>query len=299
MGAYAEMADKLRERGYSAIPIQPGTKVPGDMRGGQYRPLSGWQQYGYVLPASFIHERWCAMPGAGVGIAHGRVVALDIDTDRADVRRACYAAITPSVARRRGRKGELGYYLGGDALAAHGARVRWYDGEAVAVELLLGGSQSVLPPSIHPDTNKPYIWIGEAGLSDLDMDDLPLMPGDAVALLDAALGVLGLTRQAPRRLSKSHRPSQALPSGADLDKPYFRSINDRALEPAALDGWWPALAMPKSRQRGPGLHEAVACWRPSSSGRPNSERNPNLKASPGGIVDFGEDRAYTAIDVVV
>jgi hypothetical protein len=67
----------------------------------------------------------------------------------------------------------------------------------------------------------------------------------------------------------------------------------------AIDAWWPALDMPKSRQRGVGAWEAVPYWRSSGSGRPVAERNPNLKATPTGIVDFGADRSYTPADVVM
>jgi hypothetical protein len=57
--------------------------------------------------------------------------------------------------------------------------------------------------------------------------------------------------------------------------------------------------LPKTRQRGAGSWEAVAAWRPSSSGRPLEKRGANLHASPSGIRDFGDGEPYTAIDLVI
>lgn len=311
---YALASDALREAGYHPMPVMPGEKFPGRYSGGEWKPLPAWQKWCDELPPEFTHERWLDWPAAGVCIAHGGVVGVDVDTDDPKIAAAVKAALPASPCARRGSKGWMAYYRAPANAEALGARVRWYrkdsDSKVPVVELLLRGTQSVIPPTIHPDTGAPYSWMpGADPLEDVPMDELPELPADAVGewddgrdvlrhigTLDAALLREGLTRKAPR--AAGTKIAMSAPSGHDLEKPFGRSLNDRAMEPASLDRWFPALGLPKTRQRGAGAWEAVASWRASGSGRPMSERNPNLKAVPSGIRDFGEDRSYTPADLV-
>ena len=296
---YAAAAAKLRDQGYSAMPVSPGTKIPGEWRGNAWRPMPGWQKYCDAPAPDFLHDTWERWPDAGVCIAHGTAIGLDLDTDRKDVEAALLRAVEPPSVRRRGRKGWLGYFRPGSGLESVAARVRWYDpkngpeGRPV-VELLLHGTQSVLPPTIHPDTGQPYAWLTLDTLETVPPDELPELGGAELARIDHELVAIGLTRQAPRKAASAAPLSAA--GGHDLEKPFWRSFNDRAME--AMDQWFPALGLPKTRQRGPGRWEAVAAWRGSGSGRSLHDRNPNLKATAQGIVDFGADRAYTPVDLV-
>lgn len=305
---YASAAARYRDQGWHVIPCGPGTKVPHEWVSGQWRPLPGWQKYCDTMPAEFLHDQWERWPDAGICLAHGKVIGLDLDTERRDVEEALHRAVPASPAKRRGSKGWMGYYRPGHGLDGVAARVRWYDPKVMGadgqpsripvVELLLHGTQSVLPPTIHPGTGAPYAWVTAETLETLDASDLPEFGGIELAALDRELAALGLTRQTPRKVDMAEYDRPA-PGAHDLEKPHGRSVNDRAMEPAAVDAWWPALNLPKSRQRGPGRWEAVAAWRGSGSGRPMQDRNPNLKITPQGIVDFGADRSYTPIDVVM
>lgn len=308
--AYARAAGRLRDMGYHPMPAKPGEKVPGYFEVGRWSHMARWQDWCRRMPPEFLHERWASWPDAGVSIAHGAVVAADVDTDRTDVAAAVLAALGPSPVRRRGQKGWMGYYRPCRGCEELGARLRWYhpdvfiannDGKRSwppLVELLLHGTQSVVPPTIHPDTGQPYHWLTPDTLEDTQLGDLPELPTDPTARLDAELGKLALSRENPNRRDRSDAIRDPTQAGAhDLEKPRFRSINDRAL--AALDHWFPALGLPKTRQRAAGSWEAVAAWRPSSSGRPLEKRGPNLHASPTGIRDFGDGETYTAIDLVI
>lgn len=295
---YHATAANLRENGYHVMPVWPGKKIPGTWSGSEWSGMPGWAKYCDAMPADFLHEKWESWPDAGICVAHGAIIGLDLDTDDKDVASALHGAVEVSPVKRRGQKGFMGYYRPGSGLEGHTARVRWYRGDAVAVELLLHGTQSVLPPTIHPETGKPYAWITPDTLESTDISELPEFSGDDFDAVDKALKAIGLTRKAPRRVSGNEyeRPSATT---HDLEKPFGRSLNDRAMEPSAMDQWWPSLDLPKSKQRGLGAWEAVPWWRASGSGRALHDRNPNLKASPGGIVDFGADRSYTPIDVVM
>lgn len=292
------------------MPCSPGTKIPGQYRNGAWFPMSQWSQWCDKQPPDFLHEKWEDWPDAGMCLAHGAVVGLDVDTDRREVSDAAQEAVGPSPVRRVGRKGWMGYYRPGEGVANCGARLRWYDPKIFTVradgrkdyppqvELLLHGTQSVLPPTIHPDTGQPYRWISAETLEDTAPDDLPELPANAIDLLDAKFTKVGLVREIPRRVSdKTYDRPIATSSDHDLEKPFWRALNDKAL--LNIDLWWPNLNLPKSRQRGAGSWEAVPFWRASNSGHQTADRNPNLKAYPTGIVDFGANRSYTSVDVVM
>ncbi len=307
---YVRAAGRLRDMGYHAMPAKPGEKAPGHFEAGRWSHMARWQDWCGRMPPEFLHERWEEWADAGVCVAHGAVIGADVDTDRKDVADAVVAALGPSPVRRRGQKGWMGYYRPGSGCGGLGARLRWYGPDIYSigedggrswpplVELLLHGSQSVVPPTIHPDTGQPYHWLTPDTLEDTPLGDLPELPADPVGCLDAALGRLGLTRENPNGRARAEKPREPAPAGThDLEKPRFRSMNDRAL--ATLDLWFPALALPGTCRRGTGSWEAVAAWRPSSSGRPVEKRGANLHASPGGIRDFGDGAPYTAIDLVI
>jgi len=303
---YHAVAANYRENGYHVMPVGPGTKVPGEYRDGGWRPMPGWQKYCDALAPEFVHGKWEDWPDAGVCVAHGAVIGLDLDTDREDVATALRGAVELSPVRRKGAKGWMGYYRPGGDLDGLPARVRWYDPNVKGadgkssrfpvIELLLHGTQSVLPPTIHPDTGQPYRWLTPDTLENTDISDLPVFGRAEFDVLDVALSGMGLTQQAPRTslVGRVEYPA----TSHDLEKPLGRSINDRAMEPGAIDQWFPALGLPKTRQRGFGAWEAVATWRGSGSGRPQAERNPNLRIVPTGIRDFGTDEPFTPINLV-
>lgn len=297
---YAIAAGRVRDQGYPCLPVAPGTKFPGVFSNGIWAPMPGWQKYCGAtagLPPEFVHLRWDDWPEAGICIPHGRIIGLDIDTDRADVQAAVHKAILPPQVRRRGAKGWMGYFRPGGGLDDLTARVRWYDRDGnICVELLMDGTQSVIPPTVHPKTGQPYAWLTQDTLESTPIEDLPEFTGADLSALDREFTRIGLTRKAPRKVDAKEYDRPA-PGAHDLEKPFGRSMNDRAM--AAMDLWWPALEMPKSRQRGAGAWEAVPFWRASGSGRALHDRNPNLRAVSSGIVDFGDDRRYTPIDLVM
>src|SRR5262249_33726045 len=68
-----------------------------------------------------------------------------------------------------------------------------------------------------------------------------------------------------------------------------------------LSDWLPDLGLHRLRRvQGRMNYEAVATWRESTTGKTLSERSPNLKMSAlKGIVDFGDNRTYSSLDLVM
>jgi hypothetical protein len=295
MSAFATAGSRLRENGISVLPIMPNAKAPGTMTAGQWRLEHGWSRFCDRLPTGFEMGVWEKWPDAGVGVALGpasappgmQLVAVDVDTDQPDIVAAILSVIPPSPVQKKGRTGHTRFYLAPVSLAK--AKFDDADGKRL-LDLLTHGRQSVLPPTIHPQSGQPYFWTTPDTLEDYDVADLPELPEDIVARLDAALAPFG------------HIPAELrvgpVGDGELAGESIHRSLNDLALE--NLDAWVPALSL-YGCVRSAGGYRAVASWRSSATGRPLPKRALNLSIKPNGIKDFngGGDKGYTPLDLVM
>jgi hypothetical protein len=297
MGAYEQYSEPLVERGYAAIPIIPGTKTPGYCCAGLAVPLLRWQErylYGRV-PHYMDHNLW-GNGDSGIGVVGGKashgMVAIDTDTDDIAIKTAIVKVLPATPVKKIGAKGETAFYYGPDITVSRSWNI---NGKRVC-DLIADGRQTVLPPTIHPDTGAPYRWVGDS-LDIYDPDELPFLSADTIGNIDAVLIPLGW--------KPDPSPSRPGNGGAsfdvDADTPH-RDLNNFAL--ARLDCWVPKLGLYKCHPARGG-YEAVAHWRESSSGRPLKARARNLSIVPKGIKDFGDGRnggdgfTYTALDLVM
>src|SRR5262249_9938667 len=133
--------------------------------GAGYKPMQHWTTRSPVT---------APQPGAGIGIVCGETFsAIDIDCDD-EMRTAIEKVIPESLIGKRGRRGATWFYRGGNRRS----RKFLVNGRTVC-EVLGVGKQTVLPPSIHPDTGKPYEWTRGFELLDADWErDLPVLPDD-------------------------------------------------------------------------------------------------------------------------
>jgi hypothetical protein len=156
--------------GLSLIPIKPGTKMP-DVG-------NEWQRFCDRLPTEEECDRWERSGARGYGLTLGRasrVLAVDIDTDDPRV----LEAVKPSPVRKRGRKGETRFFR--------------YDPEvqsckvAGIIDVLSHGRQTLLPPTVHPETGKPYHWVTPDTLEGMTADELPEFTAKDLSDLRSAL----------------------------------------------------------------------------------------------------------------
>ncbi len=187
-------------RGFSPIPIcrpyaplnikgkEPGSFAP--KLGHQLR-MTGWERF-CAKPASLGEmARWLADdPEAGLGLAcgYGGLVAADVDDPRAfaAIRQVCGHLKPPS---KIGRKGATGFFFDPTGLieskvfrAKKGADGKQHP----LVEILAKGRQTVIPPTMHPDTGRAYRW-HNGSLEDLTPSDLPVITMAMIADIKAAL----------------------------------------------------------------------------------------------------------------
>jgi Bifunctional DNA primase/polymerase, N-terminal len=282
---YDDVAPLYEARGYHPLPVDPKDKFPVYMKAdGTYAKAAGWTTEKIPLRGQ---------GKANIGIRTGTdigIVGVDVDTDDPDIQAALPAIVRDSLVKKKGQRGYTSFLYG------PGTRSRKYlINDKTVLEILGVGRQTVIPPSIHPVTQKPYEWVGE-GFELLDVEparDLTHVPADFEKLLEEALRPFGYKDEPERSTAGSDK------AGTDDQAPH-RQLNDLAR--ANLQRWVPELGLKKHRRkRGPHLaYEAVATWRPSTQGHTLEERAYNLSiTSKSGITDFGVDRHYTPLDLVM
>jgi len=176
---------RLVANGYPILPIMPGTKKPGRWRSGAWADYPEWTRHAERTTTEHELDIWQTWPDAGIGIACGTIVAVDIDIEdpelALDLERLCRAQLGDTPALRIGRapKRLLAYRA-----AAPFAGIRRSPLE------VLGLGQQFVAHAIHPDTGQSYEW-PEESLADLDIGDLPAVDEAAVrAFLDEALALV-------------------------------------------------------------------------------------------------------------
>lgn len=300
MTPFASAAPDLIALGFSPIPLIPHDwmqhtgrgKCPGAYQSGGWQGMGKWQRFRDTTPSAFELNLWLKWPGANIGLMCGtvarkdlHVVALDFDAKDPDALDTLLRAAPTSPMAKRGAVGQTRFYLAPKTLKS-----KPYDGpDGRLLDLLTGFDtrQTVIPPSIHPDTGKPYVWLA----GPVRADELPILTEDDMAALEEALETCGWERTG--RTSQRDRPVRAAP--VDTDDIWSET---KAAALSNLDAWVPALNLYGCRPARGG-YEAVATWRASSTGRRIEDRKRNLSIQRDGIKDFGTNHTYSAIDLVM
>lgn len=283
---FAATAPALIARGYSPLPILPGSKKPGTDS-----LMKNWQEWCRKMPPPNAIASWSRYPDCGVGVCLGRgLICIDIDIEEAVA--PLLAILPPSPVQKKGRKGISLFYRGNtEKIRSKNFRTAERVG---LVDLLAEGKQTVLPPSIHPDTGEPYYWWTDDTLQDLSLSDLPELPDNIADRIGEVLKAFGYD---PDREPSYEPHSVPIASAGGFGAPsLFREVNDAAL--TSLYAWVPHLGLQRCYRAG-GLFKAVAEWRASGSGRALHLRKPNLSFTSQGIRDFGDGRGYSPIDAVM
>jgi hypothetical protein len=284
---FAQAYERLVANGYSPLPISPMSKAPSEFRGRKWRPMSNWQRFREAPASGFILKAWAMWPDCNVGILTGTratathiVACVDFDTDDAEMLIEMQRSLPPSPVMKRGKRGFSAFYL--VPTGTDGFRTP-------IVELLTGTRQTVVPPSIHPDTGRPYDWTGSATLLDTPAASLPVLGEDELARFrDTVEALTDKPIAAPKAV--------VVPFPEDEDT-VWRRLNARAF--TDLDSWVPHLGIPKLRKVGNG-YKGVAHWRASTTGRAIVDRNPNLSiVAHVGARDHGTGESYSAIDLAM
>ncbi|KQT23099.1 MULTISPECIES: bifunctional DNA primase/polymerase [unclassified Bradyrhizobium] len=279
--------------GYSPLPILPPDAPKAGA--GKAPALSGWQKYCNEAPSSFFIAGHSRAPAVGVGVAtgFGGLVAVDIDGYDSIIG-PILSTLPPAIVVKIGRRGLTSFYRSIVPMKSRS----YNDASGIRLlDFLSSGRQTVIPPSIHPDTGRSYYWWSDATLEDTALEALPVLTHEHRAAMEDVLRSFGWT-VLERRKSCGGAVEQSVASPGDSDAAsLFRAVNEAAM--ANLGAWVPHLGLQRCYPAGGGF-KAVAEWRPSGTGRALHLRKPNLSFKSGGIVDFGDgSKGYTPIDVVM
>lgn len=147
------MFQKYFEMGYSVIPVSPRGKNP---------VIKDWTRFCREKPSEKLISEWDSGKW-NLGVTCGpasNIICVDIDTDDKVLLDMC----PPSPVRRRGKKGEARFFRYRADVPSQSFSL---------LDILADGRQVLLPPSIHPETEKPYTWLTPDTLENMRAEDLP------------------------------------------------------------------------------------------------------------------------------
>jgi Bifunctional DNA primase/polymerase, N-terminal len=178
-GAFARGAIRLRRQGYSPVPIRVGEKRP---------LMDGWHKLRTTaMPELEIARLARHSPLLGLGVAggYGGLVPVDVDTDDPAIVDAVASVLPRPMVAKCGRRGFIIFVRSNGPIKARKFKTP-KPHEEMLVEVLTTG-QTLIPPTVHPDTRLPYQWLTAATLFDTPIDQLPEISPMALAALEEAL----------------------------------------------------------------------------------------------------------------
>ncbi len=189
----ARYGPTLVDRGYRILPIRPGAKSPGVYSRNAWHGYAQWSRHCERDTTESEVSVWASWPEAGVGIAAGNVIGIDIDVVHSpEVADAIQALAmrelgqTPAVRIGRAPKRLLVYRAA--------EPFRGFKQHPIEV---LGVGQQFVAYALHPDTGMPYDW-PVASLVDVALSDLPTVTHEQVRAFVA---------QAFELVPPEHRPA--------------------------------------------------------------------------------------------
>lgn len=169
---FKTMASLIREAGLAPIPL--GHHSSGEHAKGAVP--KGWTKLARNLPDWDQIEEWTnRYAGNNIGVGLGtrigeyQLIAIDIDNEKYQFQ--IEQAIGRKVAGKKGRKGSTWFCLASPDFKNKSLKTKE---DGMIVEILCDGRQTVIPPSIHPDTGVMYGWLGEK-IYEVDLESLPVL----------------------------------------------------------------------------------------------------------------------------
>jgi bifunctional DNA primase/polymerase-like protein len=169
---FAHWAGVYRRRGLWPRPVTVGSKAC---------HLKDWQKPDSEMPQATLASWLTSRADFGIGLLMGSpfsdgtsLGALDIDRD--EYVRIGRALLRDPPCGRIGKKGAVFFVRVRGRLSNPEFRVAGDEGKALGkvAECLFIKKLCVIPPTIHPDTKRPYRWIGRA-LHEVEFNELPIV----------------------------------------------------------------------------------------------------------------------------
>jgi P4 family phage/plasmid primase-like protien len=168
------------ERQLCVVPIEPGDKRPA-------KEIKGWQGYCNEPPGPELQKAWLDRYGEnGIGLLLGtslgsgaRLVAVDVDDD--DFVAVAGAVLGECPSAKSGQRG-LTFFARTPPDEDLKSTSLKDASKAGKIDVLAKGKMTVLPPSLHPEADKPYEWAGRP-LLECNFEELPILDQRKLDLL--------------------------------------------------------------------------------------------------------------------
>jgi len=256
--------------------------------------MSRWTEFVETPATGFRLGMFLKWPDANVGALLGTragvdtagqpvvLVALDFDAEDEGALDTLLRNTPNSPMVKVGRRGETRFFRAPASLKSAS-----FDGpDGRLLDLLCAGRQTVVPPSVHPETMV-YRWTS----GPCAIDQLPVLTSDNLDQIYEALETCGWKLDAAATSVEPRAPRDF-----DASDPFDRA---KAAAMADLNAWVPHLPHLYGLRPARDGFEAVDGTRESSSGRALNQRARNLSIQRGaGIKDFGSGWTGSAIDLV-
>ena len=176
------------KNGWSVIPVSRKGKNP---------LIKEWTRFCKEMPSDNLIEEWeQKYPECNIGLCCGPVsgiVGFDLDLDldnpeELEIYEAIEDYIPKAPIEKVGKKG-FTRLLGFNGEKSESIKVRLKDGtEKNAIDILANGRQTVIPPSVHPETGEPYKWVKGAEILQFNGMKVYPMPENTVEQIKGILG---------------------------------------------------------------------------------------------------------------
>ena len=149
---FGQLAQDYFNKNFIVVPITPGYKAP---------ILQNWNAIDFSTKID-QYAKW----GIGIKPKESGLLVLDIDIEIPEAKEEIKKLLPPIYCGRQGSPKRLpSIFFKYDPK---------FDGKSYGpIEILTNNKQCVIPPTIHPDYNIPYKWVGHTDLLNADMDLMP------------------------------------------------------------------------------------------------------------------------------
>lgn len=180
---FASWAQNYIDSGYSVIPIDLKTKRPS---------IKDWQRFSKESVTDEQLDKWLKSvnkKNANIGLVCGKasgIVAIDFDYNLSDsehVEGLVKGILPPIRVAKKGKTGWTAFFKYNPDIKSCRIDKKFEGKKTRMIDVLSDGCQTVIPPSIHPDTEKKYYWITPDNLDDLNASDLDEISADTIKAL--------------------------------------------------------------------------------------------------------------------
>lgn len=160
---FHSVAGNLISKGLIILPLRVNEKAP---------LVSNWTSFTLEQSKEYLNKQQLFNAGLLLGEATG-IVALDFDNNVDGLHQKILKVCGQSDVVKKGAKGGTIFFRYNGEKSK-----KWKRNGEMVLELLSTGTQTVIPPSIHPGTQQPYKYTKGKSLEDIKASDLPYLPAN-------------------------------------------------------------------------------------------------------------------------